>query len=137
MTEQIIAHYRITGKLGEGGMLAEYSVHGREFAAARPSPWSEVRIRGTGAANNYAVAPDGKRILGAPKTQAPSAGGLGEGGVLYGAGAVYRATLAQVTRPHGPLCPRGEPLAAARAGACAVAQAFVPVWFLAREADRA
>jgi hypothetical protein len=54
-------------------MVAPYMVKGDSFVADKPRVWSETRLAEVGANRNYALAPDGKRIVALMPAEAPKA----------------------------------------------------------------
>ena len=56
-------------------MVADYTVTGENFVPGKPRLWSETPIGNATGTLNYDVAPDGKRVLATPGTEAPEANG--------------------------------------------------------------
>jgi serine/threonine-protein kinase len=52
-------------------MVATYAVKGDSFAADKPRVWSEKRLADVGFNRNYALAPDGKRIIALMQGEGP------------------------------------------------------------------
>ncbi len=49
-------------------MAADYTVQGDSFSAGKPRVWSPTQIRRTSVAQNFALAPDGKRVAFFPRS---------------------------------------------------------------------